>query len=208
MINSILVWNCPGARARRTLRHLQKMITMHRISMVALLETRVHSKNFVSTFHSEVMTVEARGFAGGIWLMWNRQDIEVEEISSNDQILNVLVWEERRAPFLLSFVYASPNILTRAELWQFISHLGEFFDIPWADMGDFIQLPNIIDKFGGRLVNLANANKLRTTINKCRLIDMGFQRPRFTWTNSRTGTTNNKGADKPGLVQAQVAEPF
>lgn len=94
MMNSILVWNCQGVGGRSTLRHFQEMIKMYKISMVALLETRVQSNNFVLTFHSEVMKdmiiVEAQGFAGRIWLMCNRQDVEVEEISLNDRILNVM----------------------------------------------------------------------------------------------------------------------
>lgn len=191
MINSILVWNCWGVGTWGTLRYLQELIKIHKISIVALLEPRIHSSKFVPQFHSEAMTymitVEARGFAGGIWLMWNQQEVDIEEISSNEKILNVLIQEEGKIRCLLSVVYASPTITMRMELWSYISQLGEIVDIPWVVMEDFNQPLEMKDKYGGRPINMVNANRLRDTINRCRVVDIGFQGPRYTWTNCRTG---------------------
>lgn len=136
-----------------------------------------------------MITVEARGFKGGIWLLWNRHDVEIEELSSTAQILIVLVREGRGLPCLLSIMYASPNPFDRAELWTYLSQLGGLVGIPWAVMGDTNQPLDLHDKLGGHPINLLKANKLWEAINNCRLLDMGFQGPRFTWTNCHTGTT-------------------
>lgn len=164
MINSILVWSCRGTGARGTLRHIQEMIKRHKPPIVALLEPRVQNSSFASIFHSEIMTdmiaVETRGFAGGIWLMWNRHKLTVEDLSSNDQILNILVHEKRISPCLVSIVYASSNALTRADLWKYITQLGEIVHIPWAIMGDFNQPLESVEKHEGRPIIIANADKL------------------------------------------------
>lgn len=62
----------------------------------------------------------------------------------------------------------------------------------WLLLGDFNQALDVWDKLGGKPVNQVYANRLRTIINRCHLVDLGFQGPRFTWTNGRRGAANIK----------------
>lgn len=48
------------------------------------------------------------------------------------------------------------------------------------------------DKMGGAPFKPRRARVLVETIQDCRLIDMGFQGPKFTWTNGRKGRGNIK----------------
>lgn len=87
-------------------------------------------------------------------------------------------------------MYASPQADLRAALWQYMSQLGCVVNIGWMVVGDVNQPLDSIDKRGGQPVNQNLANQLRSTIEACHLMDMGFQGARFTWTNGRTGTAN------------------
>lgn len=51
--------------------------------------------------------------------------------------------------------------------------------------GDFNEVLVGEDKFGGRSVNLSRAMKFQEFLNNCRIIDLCFSRPRFTWSNLR-----------------------
>lgn len=78
---------------------------------MALLETCVSSSRAVGILtHSHftnLEVVEAVGFARGIWLFWDNTKIQVELISSHDQILNVLCMDPTGGrPWMLSVLYA------------------------------------------------------------------------------------------------------
>ncbi|KAG2712673.1 hypothetical protein I3760_04G137100 [Carya illinoinensis] len=61
-------------------------------------------------------------------------------------------------------------------------HLG-----PWLCIGDFNDLHDQLEKYGGRPV-LNNHNQgLRSFLNSNGLIDIGFSNPKFTWRNNRHG---------------------
>lgn len=51
--------------------------------------------------------------------------------------------------------------------------------------GDFNEVLVGEDKFGGRSVNLSRAMKFQEFLNNCRIIDLCFSGPRFTWSNLR-----------------------
>lgn len=100
------------------------MVKFYELDMVALLETRISSslagRIMNNSKLSKIMVVEANGFAGEIWLMWEPQTVSIEGIAQYDQILNMLVTPPHGRVLLLSIVYASPNPLYRRELWEYI----------------------------------------------------------------------------------------
>lgn len=63
-------------------------------------------------------------------------------------------------------------------------------NLPWVLIGDVNEPLEEKDKRGGRLINRNLAAQLSKTIDNCKLIDMGFQGPQFTWSNGRKGKAN------------------
>lgn len=156
-MNRLLVWNCRGAGSLDTHAYLMNMLQAHRPAVVALLETRVPSDRAKKLIQNSYLTnytaVEAVGFAGGIWLLWDRNLVEVEALSHFDQVLNVGVQSGSGKYWLLSIMYASPNPLWRSELWHYLMKLGSIVEIPWLLIGDFNQVLDVWDKVGGNGVN-------------------------------------------------------
>lgn len=64
-----------------------------------------------------------------------------------------------------------------SKLYSFAQNIS----IPWVIIGNFnkITLPN--KKAGGAPVNMNKYSNFRDWIEDCRLFDMGFSRPAFTW---------------------------
>lgn len=54
--------------------------------------------------------MEAEGFSGGIWLLWNPREVNVEIMAFSDQLIHA-VGDQR--PCLLTAVYGSPREVER-----------------------------------------------------------------------------------------------
>ena len=62
-------------------------------------------------------------------------------------------------------------------------------------MGDFNDILNDSEKLGDNKVNMASATAYSDCMSFCNMIDLGFSRPIFTWTNRR---------DVNGLIQTRI----
>lgn len=170
-MNKVLVWNCRGLGSKKTISYLCDMIKYHKIPLVAPLETRVPSSQaqdiLAKTLLTKIKAVEAAGYAGGIWLLWDSTEVNVEVISHHDQILNSLITSGNGQKWFLSIVYTSPKPHIREELWVYGQRLGQLINIPWIIVGYVNQPLEPCDKSRGRPVNTAQAGKLRSMINGC-----------------------------------------
>lgn len=69
--------------------------------------------------------------------------------------------------WLLSAMYTSPHSL------------------PWVVASNFNEVLMGEDKYGGRPVNISRALRFQECMDTCRLIDIDFSKPHFTWSNHR-----------------------
>lgn len=118
---STITWNCRGLGDRQTRLHLKEMVKIHRPTILALMETKIQSHHvygfLASIGFTDMVVVEASGFVGGLWFLWDNHRITVEPLAVEDQVTTVLVSETTSAPWLLSVVYASPRAHEREDLW-------------------------------------------------------------------------------------------
>jgi len=77
----ILVWNVRGTGKRNFLQEFKEHVPQHKPQIVALLETHISGvqadevcrRSGYDSWHRS----EAIGFQGGIWILWNGQDIVI-----------------------------------------------------------------------------------------------------------------------------------
>lgn len=67
---------------------------------------------------------EAISFAGGIWVFWKRNKVDIDVLAKIDQIVTLAIKKGSSVDWVLSAVYASPVARYRNELWCYISNLG------------------------------------------------------------------------------------
>ena len=81
LIMNIVVWNCRGALKPNFQSHVRELVRCHNPDVLVVMETRIGGDRakdisdrlpFDNAIHMETM-----GFAGGIWLMWNADKVEV-----------------------------------------------------------------------------------------------------------------------------------
>ncbi|CAN1255306.1 hypothetical protein LINPERPRIM_LOCUS8934, partial [Linum perenne] len=131
-------------------------------------------------FHNSFV-VEAQGFRGCIWLLWNETDFTLRVLCSSPQFIHVKVeWDPGQA-CELTFVYASPNLAIRRSLWQSLGQIARSSSLPWMTLEDFNALVDSTEKLGGAGINKVQAQDFRDCISECGLLDMGFSGPKFTW---------------------------
>lgn len=187
----ILVWNCRGAGSADTSRAIIRLVRDHSPHILVLTETRVPStraKNIIKrTQFTNIAAVEARGFAGGIWCLWDDTTIKVKVLSYTAQILNIGIMSNATLSWVASFVYASPVEQIRESLYTYIEEMSRFISMPWMLIGDFNQVMYQEDKKGGRPVGGPSTERMQHLIDICALMDLPYTGPRFTWSNGQEG---------------------
>ncbi|KAL4289808.1 hypothetical protein GQ457_14G017730 [Hibiscus cannabinus] len=125
--------------------------------------------------------VEARGFSGGIWVLWN-DSVMLDILAVSNQYIHgfySLVGENRS--FFLTCVYASPNPLKRRILWNQLKALEPASGAPWVIGGDLNVIASLFERQGGSHYRSNICRDLGDFMMDTGLLDMGFNGPKFTW---------------------------
>ena len=96
------------------------MIHRHKFDLLVLLETGISGDVAEEVCHKTKFTnnirVEAKGFAGGIWLLWNESEINVTiKLTTNSFIPAMIKWD--LDSYNLFSVYNPPTPARRVEAW-------------------------------------------------------------------------------------------
>lgn len=110
---NILLWNCRGALNGDFKRRVFEMVVNHFPSIMVITETRVGGDEAARIIEDlsfdGFFAIDTIGYAGGLWLLWKREKVEVfvlalieQEIHASIKVCNFdLTW-------LISSIYASP----------------------------------------------------------------------------------------------------
>lgn len=190
-MSSILAWNCRGAGGPKFRRALRDLINQHHPDILFLCETRVHSDQGNWILHNFQFTqfavVETRGFAGGLWCLWNENKVMVKIWDYTAQMVTLGILYEGRTSWLLSLVYVSPVVVIRDAFYDYLEELSKCVRFPWVLIGDFNQVIRPEDKKGGQRVAGYSVERMRKVMEVGCFRDVKFFGTRFTWSNKHLG---------------------
>ena len=130
------------------------------------------------------------GFAGGIWILWKTDVVELKHLCTTEQEIHTSVKVfGSNSSWLLSAIYASPRRSERRMLWQNLSTVAGLHSLPWVMVGDFNDITSSDEKWGGNIPNASRISEYYDCMNACNMIDLGFTGPKFTWTNGQPVTS-------------------
>ena len=187
---NVLLWNCRGALNADFKRRIFEMAINHHPSIMVITETRVGGDRAAKIiedlpFDGSIVT-ETIGYAGGLWLLWKTDDVDVMLLSSTEQEIHATVKVRNSDPiWLISAIYARPRLSERRILWDNLKVVAQLHNLPWLMLGDFNEVLCSEDKFGGNQVNLNRALQFKDCLDVCNMLDLGFVGPKYTWTNRR-----------------------
>lgn len=82
-------------------------------------------------------------------------------------------------------IYANPISAERCVLWNNLSKVVDMHNKSWVIARDFNKPLIDEDKFGGKPVSINRSLLFKACLDKCNMMDLEFNGPRFTWTNKR-----------------------
>ena len=112
---------------RETLTFVEASLTSfrsHRLAIAVIIETHIsgqRAKDISSSLNFDnVCRSDDVGFRGGIWVLWNERDTNLEILSVMEQAIHTFVQVSASNPsfnWLFTAIYASPNLNSCINLW-------------------------------------------------------------------------------------------
>lgn len=120
---------------------------------------------------------------GGLALPWN-SDIHVQILTESQNFIDTLIEAEGRS-FYATFVYGEPDKTKRKEIWISLSSLGQNRSAPWLLTGDFNDIIDLSEKYGGPERPEGSFIDLRTFMSECDLFDLRYSGNFLSWRGKR-----------------------
>ena len=90
-----IFWNVCGAGKPLFCRNLRYMIRKNEADFVVIIEPKISGARAASVCDRINMDsnfrVEARGFSGGIWIVWDSARVMISVLASNDHCIHAVV---------------------------------------------------------------------------------------------------------------------
>lgn len=187
----VLLWNGRGAGNRKFLRNARDLVALQKPDCLIIVEPRISGAKADARIQQlrfdHSTKVDARGFSGGIWVLWNNSLGRVEVVGKFSQAITLLISGRTPQPWLLTAVYAHPTPTIRDELWNFLGNCSCFDESPWALIGDFNQILSSDESFGGTTAGLRGRHKMQNFMQQRGIVDLGASGTQYTWTNNSPG---------------------
>nr|POE89570.1 hypothetical protein CFP56_02290 [Quercus suber] len=179
---------------------IHDLTSYHSPGIVVITKTRISGSragDILRTLpYNGIHTIDSIGYAGGIWLLWRKDMVELEVLTATEHEIHAIVKLNcSDSLWLLSSVYSSPRFFECLFIWDNLHAVSLLHNLPWAIVGDFNDVLNDSEKKGRNRVNMTRASAYNNCMSFCNMVDLGFFGPIFTWTNRR---------DLNGLIQTRI----
>jgi len=208
----LFVWNVRGAGSREFFSNLKEYVRIHRPALIVLLETHISGRRADDVCtrigFQGMYRVEAQGFMGGIWLLWDPCEMQVNILRAQPQFITMEIVSSGVRPWFFTAIYASPVAHQREVLWRGIEGFAGIVDKPWLLAGDFNETKNLEERDHGGDEMHRRCLKFNNIIQNNGLIDLGFSGPKFTWARSLCEQTRKRARLDRALCNADWRSRF
>ncbi|KAG8647856.1 hypothetical protein MANES_09G117801v8 [Manihot esculenta] len=153
--------------------------------MLALMETHVsgsQADNICQKLKFDHwIRIETFDFSGGNWICWNDNGFVMDILATHPQIVTCKVTSFEGIPWIISFVYGSPNNALRCYLWKDLKIIDMDAREEWVVLGDFNVVISEEEQAGYRSFNATGSRDFQNWFFDSTLIDIGFEGIPFTW---------------------------
>lgn len=110
------------------------MAINHRPSIMVITETRVGGDRvgrIIEGLPFDVfITTDTIGFTGGLWILWKKEDSEVNLLASTKQEIHATIKvSSTNHSWLISAIYASPRIAERRLIWSNLFEVAKLYNL-------------------------------------------------------------------------------
>ena len=95
LLMNIIVWNYRGALKPSFQKYVRELVQNHDPTILVVMETRVGGEKaraitnnllFDGAIHTNTI-----GYAGGLWVLWKSNKVEVSSLASTEQEIHIIV---------------------------------------------------------------------------------------------------------------------
>jgi exonuclease III len=186
-----LSWNCRGLGNPWTVQDLCRMVRDKKPDVVFLMETKMRRRKMenirIKLGFTCMFVVDCVGKSEGLSLFWG-ENMKVEIKNFSHRHIGATI-NEPGADLCWKFTgfYGHPEMPKRHEAWSLLKYLAQSDPLPWLCIGDFNEVANGTEKWGGSMRNRSGMIDFQQTLEACKLTDLGFCGPKYTWSNCREG---------------------
>lgn len=192
LLMKILIWNCRGASNPYFHRNFGDLIRTLRPEISIIMETRIsgqRAKDISSSLgFDNVHRSNASSFKGGIWILYNEHNTNLEILFMTDQAIHAFVEVCASNPssnWILSAICASLDLASRINLWEDLASFTFSHTFPWLLVGDFNETLYHYETFSNSPPNHRRMSICNDFLNNYNLMDLRYRGQRFMWTNKR-----------------------
>ncbi|KAI9123772.1 hypothetical protein K1719_005072 [Acacia pycnantha] len=124
----------------------------HKLDVVVILEPRVSGRAVDKIIKgwgfNHSVRKEAEGFSGGIWILWNLNELRIDVRVLNEQFIHCHLSLHGKK-MLFTAVYATPNVSKRDRIWDMLQSMAGEINEPWLLVGDFNEIKTPLEQKGG-----------------------------------------------------------
>jgi len=147
-------------------------------------DTVCNKLKFDGRFH-----IEANGFSGGIWVLWNKDDFQLNIVTSSEQYVTMQVSHNLGETWFFSAIYANPHESQQEELWTDLEDFLRTNTTSWPLAGDFNETRNMEERRNCSEGIQKRCAKFDHWIDNNGLMDLGYLGPPFTWNRGNNPAT-------------------
>ncbi|GKV08919.1 hypothetical protein SLEP1_g20489 [Rubroshorea leprosula] len=200
----IVSWNCRGAANQNFLNHVLELKRIHSPAIMLIMETKLNGERahtLASRIFPDCHVVDSDGLAGGLWLLWDVNKVNIDIVFSSSQAIHAVVKVCNHSvisnsDWFFSGVYGRPHFDIRSLLWHELSDMAKHVNIPWIIAGDFNDVTEQGEKFGGNPINQLRVNAYLSCMSDCGMMDMGYVGGKYTWVNMRNSRIIRERLDR------------
>ena len=120
---NIIVWNCRGSLKPSFQKHVRELVQNHDPAILVMMETRVggeRAREITNKLHFDrAIHTDTIGYAGGLWVLWNADKVEISSLANTEQEIHILVKVRNlNSSWLFTAVYVSLRSAKMQILWN------------------------------------------------------------------------------------------
>ncbi|KAI9117935.1 hypothetical protein K1719_011077 [Acacia pycnantha] len=140
-MDNLIFWNVRGTVARDFFQNIRALCIRKRPSLLLLAETKCDSADRFKCLNrlgfDGLSCVPSVGRSGGIIAAWRTDLLDVAVLKGERRYIHLKCCDVGNRCFLLTVVYAIPEIAMKNVLWQDIRNFASAIIEPWVLVGDF-----------------------------------------------------------------------
>lgn len=189
---NILSWNIRGLNDPNKVVGVKRLLRLHSVSIVGLLETKVkyHKVTALQNQFGSKWLWQCNynhSTRGRIWLGWVDDLVNVTVLHVHEQFIHCFVTDKQmKNPIYLTVVYGLHTVETRRALWRDLLSLVVTTS-PWLLIGDFNSVLASSDRINGAPISQYEIKDFEDFLLNADVTEVQSSGFHFSWSNKGHG---------------------